>query len=155
MVCLKCDWKRPKASNSTQSSAFEHRGQERQQHSRMMFVRSDSESYSQSWNRENETDFWSGGEDNDIGPGMKLLAVEDFPIAGGRRVVSQDPHIRDQWKEMVRRSKEVPRVREREGNDEMGPLPLHRRFNPNECSDGDEMGEWFGFAKNRRTAENN
>ncbi|XP_058108287.1 zinc finger protein VAR3, chloroplastic-like [Magnolia sinica] len=161
MVCLKCDWKRPKSLNCTDTAArLKHDDQDSRPDSRMIFVRTDDKSHNrrflrpESQNRDEDSDFWSCGEDgtddNDTGQHGNFLEFEDFPIAGGKSVVSQDPHEREKWKgEMSTRCKGVSRVREREGDD-LGPTTFRRRFDFDECSNGDEMDGWFGYEKKNR-----
>lgn len=147
MVCLKCDWKRPKASNCTDSFAqFQHENGEHQQNSRMSFVRNNDEANSGHFRRsENQshredTDFWS---DDDSSSHGGYSEFEDFPILGGTGVVSRDPNERERWKdEMSKRSRGVSRVRKRSDGD-LGPATFPRSFEFGDSDDGDKMAGWF------------
>lgn len=148
MVCLKCDWKRPKASNSSDSFAhFRHESEDHHQSSTMTFVRNNNEVNSRHFlrsenqSREEDTDFWS---DDDSCSHGDYCEFEDFPILGGKSAVSQDPHERERWKdEMSRRSKGVSGVRKRSDDGDLGPATFPRSFQFGDSDDDDEMEGWF------------
>lgn len=157
MVCLKCDWKRPKASNASDSfTQFQHEDQ-KPPSSRITFVRNDDDDKNQHFPRSNrrrqeeDGDFWS--DNDELSPHSELSDLEDFPIVGGRSVVSQDPRQREMWKErMSNRSKNISRANDDDddNDDNLGRANFPRSFNfggSDDDDDDDDMADWFGHEK--------
>ncbi|KAK9091474.1 hypothetical protein Sjap_024651 [Stephania japonica] len=170
MVCLKCDWKRPRASINTDSSAQSHREERgfRQQY-RVNFVAGDDENNNQSSIRHQRQirneglNYWGGvqeGEDDIDAPShgspcYKSSKLEDFPIKGGKSVVSQNQQL---WKEEVSKWRSEltdSQVHDRnlgfEVPDNSG-LVESTTDDDDDDDDDDDMAGWFGGTKRRNRA---
>lgn len=163
MICLKCDWKRPKASNSGDFAGSQHHNQGHQKHSGISFVRNSDDTTGQhvQWKptEVEDSDFWSSAEDGEGNDEDKLDArnkfADNFPILGGRSTVSQDLVARERWKEeMSKSSKGHPGKRKQEtdgGLDSAGP---GSSIQLDESGGEDEIAEWFQGAKDNGKFEN-
>lgn len=164
MVCLKCDHKRPKASNSSEAPAKSGQGIQGFSgfHSKgLSFVRDEEDETS------GEPSIRQNVQPRDNGAGRwRFLADEredtdgsssrggvsgfvDFPITGGKSKLSQNSDVQLKWKtEMLRRSRYVP------DGGKSSPACLQRRPKFVECSSSDEeMDEWFGHGKRMQKEE--
>lgn len=144
MVCLKCDWKRPKASGSGDNGDCKGsylKG------SVLSFVRNDSEASSlqRCFSDEEGTSFWSCEEDetdeDDSDNNSWNRFADDFPILGGNGVVSKDPPcVRERWKGEM--SKGRFKSLEEDDVDEMDCYsPTGAELD--ESSDEDDVAGWF------------
>lgn len=141
MVCLKCDHRRPIASNSADiasqpitNSVMNHQthpwyAQERLNRYKgddsLKFVESEGEDQigSSSWNQ---------------APGFK-----DFPVVGGKSDLSRDVQKHDSWKkETAAKTRTVSRERKDSGRH--NSYIFRGTGNYPASGDDDDMAEWFG-----------
>ncbi|KAJ6771826.1 RAN BP2/NZF ZINC FINGER-LIKE SUPERFAMILY PROTEIN [Salix koriyanagi] len=138
MVCLKCDHRRPKASNSFKSSTEPEHGTggvHGTYHKRGADV----------WRFVEEE-----REDNHSISSNEGVRFVDFPIAGGKSILSQNAQERERWKlEMWGRSKGAVHVEE--GEKEFERANTQRRFKYLESTDDEDMAEWFGHGGKTET----
>jgi len=121
MVCLKCGWKRPKASSSGDTPPEPHHDSRRYypKHSGILFVRDSREASSHHFiqqkcpaGEEESTNFWSdedetNGDDDDNDDGSWNISADNFPILGGKNVISKDSLLRERWKGEMSRSRGI------------------------------------------------
>ncbi|PRQ41095.1 putative Zinc finger, RanBP2-type [Rosa chinensis] len=150
MLCLKCDHKRPKTSaeprhedggyHNSNSVSFgdtnvndrSYSGQGRNGQNRgagrWRFVVEENDDHSQS----NSLD--------------KTSRFVDFPIAGGKTELSQNPQKRNRWKlKMLEKSKGG--TMDMASDDELGSTSNERRVLFSDSTDDEEMAAWFGDRK--------
>lgn len=153
MVCLKCDHKRPRSSaepvhedggyhNSNRvsfvggdanivnngSCAGQCRGVQNRSANRWRFVVEENDDCSHS----NSLD--------------KASRFVDFPIAGGKTELSQNPQKRDRWRlRMLEKSKGA--TTDLASDDEVRSASIERRAQFSDSTDDEEMAEWFGNGK--------
>ncbi|KAL6187021.1 hypothetical protein ACLB2K_043137 [Fragaria x ananassa] len=150
MLCLKCDHKRPKTrvepihedggyhkSNrvsfgDTDVNDRYYSGQGRNGHNRdagrWRFVVEENDDCS----HPNSSD--------------KTCRFLDFPIAGGKTELSQNPQKRDKWKlKMLEMNKED--ATDMASDDELRSSRTERRVLLSDSTDDEEMAEWFGYRK--------
>ncbi|KAK1552479.1 hypothetical protein Q3G72_017763 [Acer saccharum] len=148
MMCLKCDHRRPKTAIDMKTSAqlgadegyrnlgnieakdrsVGRDGQRKNRGAGMWsFVEEESEN-------DNQSDSW----DEDSG-------FVDFPIAGGKSALSQNPHKREKWKlEISERNKSTEGTRE---TDDSRSADNQKRLDILESTDDEEVAGWFGHNK--------
>ncbi|KAK3035607.1 hypothetical protein RJ639_033199 [Escallonia herrerae] len=132
MVCLKCDHKRPKASNSTgpppQSG---HNNYKPDVVETSRFVEDEKED-------QDGSNLW-----NDV-PG-----VLDFPIVGGKSSLSPNAQMQERWKlDMTEEKKNIATAGD--NADDFEPAMTWRRSSDVlESTSDEEMAEWFGHEKSR------
>ena len=156
---MKCDHRRPKASNSSEASA--QSGHKIQGFSHFYgngssFVRDDDETSDEPHIRQEiQTRRWRFLEDeskdidgsNSRDGGSRFV---DYPIAGGKSELSQNSDVRLKWKaEMLKRS------RHDATESIYTSASVCRRPEFVECSssDDEEMGEWFGHGRRTQMEE--
>lgn len=146
MVCLKCDHKRPKALNASNTSTTPDQGNKGgciSQGRSARFGGGIEVEYenkqirgADKWrfvHEENRDHNYLMSSDDDI----KSI---DFPIAGGKSYLSRNPEMKEKWKlEMSERSKTPVMTRE---NDESRYPKSQRKLELLESTD-DEMADWF------------
>ncbi|KAH7570892.1 hypothetical protein ACOSP7_019421 [Xanthoceras sorbifolium] len=148
MVCLKCDHRRPKTEIAVKTSAqldadggYRNRGsietkgrsagRDRQRQNRVAGMWKFVE-------EENENDNQSHSWDEDSG-------FVDFPIAGGKSALSQNPHKREKWKlEILERNRNTAGTRETDDSKSADSL---RMLDSLESTDDEEVAGWFGHNK--------
>ena len=157
MVCLKCDYRRPKVLNTSDASAQPpHDTGGYHNKSGMRFVKvkteiNDQPSVGQNRHRDRCSNMWRFVEDNsEVYDGSSSWNEDsgfvDFPIAGGKSDLSQNAQRREKWKsEMLERSKST--VRTRPELDEFRSTGFPRMLDFTESTDDEEMAEWFGQVK--------
>ncbi|KAK3043104.1 hypothetical protein RJ639_001219 [Escallonia herrerae] len=131
MVCLKCDHKRPKASNSTgppvQSGHNHYKPHAVDMH---RFVEEEKED-------RDGSNLW-----NEV-PGML-----DFPIVGGKSSLSRNARMQERWKiDMTEKKKNFTTARN--NADDFEPAMTWRSSDVLESTSDEEMAEWFGHEKSR------
>ena len=156
---MKCDHRRPKASNSSEASA--QPGHKIQGFSHFYgkgssFVRDEYETGGEPPIRQGiQTRRWRFLEDeskdingsNSRDRGSRFV---DFPIAGGKSELSQNSDVRLKWKaEMLKRSRHDAR------ESKYTSASVRRRPEFVECSSSDDkdMGEWFGHGRRTQMEE--
>ncbi|KAJ6324306.1 hypothetical protein OIU76_011582 [Salix suchowensis] len=161
MVCLKCDHRRPKASNSFKSSTEpEHGTGGNSEQSGLKFLHSGNEAADHKFVGVHGTyhkrgaDVWrfveEEREDNHSISSNEGVRFVDFPIAGGKSILSQNAQERERWKlEMLGRSKGAVNVEE--GEKEFERANTQRRFKYLESTDDEDMAEWFGHGGKTET----
>lgn len=161
MVCLKCDHRRPKASNSFKSSTEpEHGTGGNSEQSGLKFLHSGNEAADHKFVGVHGTyhkrgaDVWrfveEEREDNHSISSNEGVRFVDFPIAGGKSILSQNAQERERWKlEMLGRSKGAVHVEE--GEKEFERANTQRRFKYLESTDDEDMAEWFGHGGKTET----
>ena len=157
MVCLKCDYRRPKALNTSNASAHPpHDTGGYHNKSGMRFVKvkteiNDQPSVGQNRHRDRCSNMWRFVEDNsEVYDGSSSWNEDsgfvDFPIAGAKSDLSQNAQRREKWKsEMLERSKST--VRTRPELDEFRSTGFPRMLDFTESTDDEEMAEWLGQVK--------
>ncbi|ONK75317.1 uncharacterized protein A4U43_C03F15590 [Asparagus officinalis] len=149
MVCLKCDWKRPKASNSEEIIPKQH---QYLKSSSMSFVRDSKDtsnpcSFPQKYSSEGEgSNFWScdedeTGNDDDKEDNTWIRFANNFPILGGKSVVSKDPSKRERWKGEMLKSRGALSKNLDENADKISYSVNGQELD--ESSDEDNMAGWF------------
>lgn len=140
MVCLKCDHRRPKASNSRGScaQAVNDNGDNRLSRPYFGEERRSGDASTDRWN------FVQAESENEISSNsMNEPRLFDFPIAGGKSSVSQNLQKQASWKqEMAERSKNA--IRAKENADDFKSAIMQRRSEFLEPTDDEDMAEWFG-----------
>lgn len=130
MVCLKCDHRRPIASQTVNKNNQTQVWHEQERSSR--YKGDNSFKFVES---ENEDQIGSSSYQS---PGFK-----DFPVAGGKSDLSRDVQKHDSWKrKMAVKSRAVIRETEDSGRHE-AYIFQGRREDPASGVD-DDMAEWFG-----------
>ena len=152
MICLKCDHKRPRASNDSKTSTqFEHGNGDHINHNKSRF---------NSGGCDGNMDK-SAGQDRNLLKGAnkgRFVNEEnedqgcidswtekskfiDFPIVGGKTILSHNTEVQEKWKlEMSQRIENPTRIIE---NDESRCTDGQRKIEFLESSDDDEMAAWF------------
>lgn len=153
MVCLKCDYRRPKASNSKGLSQREHdAGNHHQGHgavedrNSMWSLRRNSQM--QVTNRWRFVDGENGVTEKPklTNSSNEVSGILDFPIAGGMSDVSRDTEKREMWKlKMLERSRMT--AEEKANPDEPRSSRIYRKSESPDFEDDEEMAEWFGSGK--------
>jgi hypothetical protein len=157
MVCLKCDYRRPKALNTSDTSAQPpHDNEGYNSKSGKSFVKvktenNDHPSVGQNGSRDRGSNTWRFVQDNSEDYARSSSWNEDsgfvdFPITGGKSDLSQNAQRRESWKsEMLERSKgtTIPRPED----DEFRSTCFPRSLEFPESTDDEEMAEWFGHRK--------
>lgn len=144
MVCLKCDHKRPIASNPAEiasqplnNSVMNHQTQhwhEQEKSSSRYYRGEDSVKFV---NSENEDQIGSSSWDEATG-------FKDFPVAGGKSELSRDQQKRESWKmEMAAKSRNAIHKRDDSTRHDSYIFRGTRKSPPSE-DDDDDMTEWFG-----------
>lgn len=157
MVCLKCDHRRPKTANSSETSSEPllanggHNGNNRLRLSGCgsgVYTPPSVQQHRQSQNR--RADVWRFEEDEKeecihSNSGNEDSRFVDFPIAGGKSDLSQSEEEKARWKfEMLERSKGTFKAK---NEDEFGSVRIHRSLEPPESTDDEDMAGWFGHGK--------
>lgn len=133
MVCLKCDHRRPIASN-TADIVMNNQTQPWHEQERLSRYKGDDSFKSV----EGENEDRIGSSSCNQAPGF-----EDFPVVGGKSDLSRDGQKHDLWKrEMAVKSRTVIREREYSGRHK-SYIFRGRREDPASGVD-DDMAEWFG-----------
>lgn len=156
MACLKCDYRRPKTSNTSDPSAEPQHDNESYEKSDVSFVKvkteaSDRASVGQNRKiRDTGSRNWSFVEDSaDYACSSSWnedSGFVDFPIAGGKSDLSQNAQRRERWKlQMVERSKST--IRSSPKADKSSSVDFLRRLDFPESPDDEEIAEWFGHEK--------
>lgn len=154
MVCLKCDHKRPK---SCAEPVHEDGGYHNS--NRVSSVGGDDDIVNNgSYARQRRgvqnkgADRWRFVvEENDDGRSHsnsldKASRFVDFPIAGGKTELSQNPQKRDRWKlKMLEKSKGA--TTDMASDDEFRSASIERKVQFSDSTDDEEMAEWFGNGK--------
>ena len=157
MVCLKCDYRRPKVLNTSDTSAQPpHDNGGYNSKSGKSFVKvktenNDHPSVGQNGSRDRGSNTWRFVQDNSEDYARSSSWNEDsgfvdFPITGGKSDLSQNAQRRESWKlEMLERSKgtTIPRPED----DEFRSTCFPRSLEFLESTDDEEMAEWFGHRK--------
>ena len=156
MICLKCGWKRPKASNIEDVAAEPHHDSRREypKHSGILFVRNSGDTSSRHFiqqkfsSGEEGTNFWSGNEDetdgdeDDSDDNSWNRFADNFPVLGGKSVISKDPLLRDRWKGEMSRSQGMSSEGLKENASEMDySAPTGPGFDGS--SDDEDIAGWF------------
>lgn len=157
MVCLKCDYRRPKASNASKISIqLEHDSRGNLNHNRLKFLYGENEVsdpksvVSDRVNRSIGADTWrfveEEREDCYSVSWNENSRFVDFPIAGGKSSLSQNAQKKERWKlEMLERSKTTARTKE--NDEEFECASAQRRLNFLESTDDEDTAEWFGHER--------
>lgn len=148
MVCLKCDYRRPKASNTSDTSAqprhdnggYHNKSEVTDINDQPSVGQNKKSLYkdSNTWRFVEDSDDYARSRSRDEDSGFV-----DFPIAGGKSDLSQNAQRRERWKlEMQERSKGTIRARPEDDEFRSAHVPRTRHFP--ESADDDEMADWFG-----------
>ena len=152
MVCLKCDHKRPKAANSSDTSAqnlIEHAGCTENRRSKFDgggSAEANTQTNVPQETRNHSAFMWRSMEEERREHAYSNSRNEasdfvDFPIAGGKSELSKDKENRERWKsEMVERRKVIK-------DDEFESPKIPRMLDLPKYAGDEEMAEWFGPAK--------
>ena len=160
MVCLKCDHRRPKASNASESSAQPH-AEDKDHHnsSKLNFVRQYGDFNDQSYmmldrknkNRDSDTRRFVENvseKDNQLSS-WNDSSFMNFPIAGGKTELSKSAKSQEERKKgMLERSKSCMETIESDG--EFWSTNNQNAKEIFDITDDEEMAEWFGSGKNER-----
>ncbi|XP_024028778.1 uncharacterized protein LOC112093808 [Morus notabilis] len=156
MVCLKCDHRRPKAANSSESSENQLENVGYRENSRVSSFHSDHTDVNI------QTSSWRHGQIQNSSANIRRSVEEseehsypnsmneasdfvDFPIAGGLSDLSRDAEKREKWKlEMIDRSKGVFKAK---SDAQPTSISTQRRLELPKYADDEEMAEWFGPGK--------
>lgn len=148
MLCLKCDWRRPKASNYTDISShnqLEYEG--RNQPHGMNFVSNDvrynGSPHSRIERRKESGRSWTSLDDDKDDDNIRFQwnRFQDFPTAGGKSDISQNPLARERWKEeMLKKSQNFSESDEDDWDSQLPPDFV-------QATDDEEIAEWFGPKK--------
>lgn len=148
MLCLKCDWRRPKASNYSDISAQnQHEYEDHHQPRGMNFVRDDvrySDFPTRVERRKESGRSWTSLDDDKEDDNIRHQwnSFEDFPTAGGKSDISQNPLAREKWKEeMSKRSHSFSKEGDGDGD---GDSVSQRPSDFVQATDDEEIAEWFG-----------
>ncbi|KAH7683460.1 Ran binding protein zinc finger-like protein [Dioscorea alata] len=152
MLCLKCDWKRPKGTNNGENTSVSlHNMQGHHKHNGLNFARDGADSANK-WRYDQRTpqsgdekpDFWSE-EDENINSSDKVFEFDNFPIVGGKSAVSQNPLLRERWKEeMLKKSQGTLDERSNEKDSGLDFASFSGAEELNESSDDDDdIAAWF------------
>lgn len=151
-VCLRCDWKRPKAINNGDFARSEHSSQVDSKSYSFSFVRDSDIDAKKVVTQKEDSDFWRSSEDDcsDYGENRfnSWKGFNNFPIIGGRTAVSQDATVRLRWKEKMSRRHRDPSGEcvEVSDHDVASAVPSSDMDLDN-CSSEDDTVEWFGSGK--------
>ncbi|CAN6322849.1 unnamed protein product [Urochloa humidicola] len=163
--CLKCCWKRPKSLNSQDSIESRH-DLEHSRNPAISFVQDGVQSKKWQIPQKNaplsdeDSDFWSADDEGDDSRANDMLPLqkdykflESFPIVGGKTATSQDPFVREKWKdEMSRRNKGLPTKESQERSGPFNPVRLPRSM---ELVDSDDdMASWFSGGATNKNLDN-
>lgn len=166
MVCLKCDHRRPRVLNASNSS-LQPQGEDKNHHknNKLNFAGDRSNSNeespmaSQRRNRNKDSHMWRFVEDgienhkclnNSNDPSLFI----DFPIAGGRKTDMSEAQRRGAYKNESLNQRRS-HLLQSETDDEFcsaDNLSTDDEFcsDDNPSTDDEEMAEWFGKGKNER-----
>ncbi|KAI3946481.1 hypothetical protein MKX01_017697 [Papaver californicum] len=145
MACINCDWKRPKASNYSDTSA-QHQSIGLHQPYSMNLSRHDGGSDNRFSDRQErqyqkpDSEFWISEENNGDESCSSSFNPElvDFSISGGKFNNSQDPQAREKWKEDMLKVRRIVSA-ERENN-----TKLPKKLGSLWSAEDNEMDDWFG-----------
>lgn len=141
MACLKCDHRRPKASNSFAASTQPNNSNGENHQSRPYFGQGRQAVDA----RANKWIFVEDGrEEQDASNSWNVnSSLIDFPVVGGKTDLSQNMQQQARWKhEMAERNKNV--VEAKENADEFKAAVMERRPKVSETAQDEEMAGWFG-----------
>lgn len=141
MVCLKCDHRRPIASNTADIASHPVNGSVRHDQTRFW----DEQERSSRYKGGNSFKFVESENDDQIGSSSwnQAPGFKDFPVVGGKSDLSWDVQKHDLWKrEMATKSRTVIHEREDLGRHN-SYIFRGRREDPASGAD-DDMAEWFG-----------
>lgn len=143
MLCLKCDWKRPRALSVVETYDESHWEDQNLQYSkRTKFVREvmDGE---QTLNK--DADYFLKNYTEGVG-NHELLDDEDFPMVGAKNAVMKVCQRREKWKTKISKLKDNIQCTE---NDNHGRIfaNLNCGLLPYGSNDDEEMASWFGYGK--------
>ncbi|KAB2620064.1 hypothetical protein D8674_037024 [Pyrus ussuriensis x Pyrus communis] len=150
MVCLKCDHKRPKAAHSSEASAEPVHDNGSYPRTKSLSSPHTTETSQYGRSRTRGADKWRfvNEEEDDCNRSNswnEASGLVDFPIAGGRTELSQNPKKRDLWKlKMLERSKGA--LTNKANNNESS-VNIPKRLELSDSTDDEEMSEWFGDGK--------
>ncbi|KAM0936094.1 putative ubiquitin-conjugating enzyme E2, Zinc finger, RanBP2-type, ubiquitin-conjugating enzyme/RWD [Dioscorea sansibarensis] len=151
MLCLKCDWKRPKGTNNGENTTVSpHDMQGHHKHSGLKFARDGADSANQLRHDQQtpqigdeKLDFWSDQDEN-MNSSDKFFEFDNFPIVGGKGAVSQNPLLRETWKEeMLKKSRGMLDARTDEKDSGVDFASFSGVEELNESSDEDDIAAWF------------
>lgn len=153
MVCLKCDYRRPKASNSNGSSQWEHDVGSHHRGHEAVGDRNSMWSPRRNIQMRVANRWRFVDEENGVVEKPKLTnslnnvsGILDFPIAGGLSDLSRDTEKRETWKlKMLERSRMT--TEETANPDEPRSSRIYRKSDSPDFEDDEEMADWFGNGK--------
>lgn len=164
MICLKCDHRRPKASNASESPhGCQTENPDYRKSNQLNFGREQGKINDQTItiternNRRKGSGEWRFVEDRDENDQQSYSRnntshYDNFPIAGGTSELSKSPQKIEAWKkEMLKMSKSSLEMAPN-SEDELWPSDdqiSKGTFFTDDDDDG-EMEEWFGVGKNER-----
>lgn len=141
MACLKCDHRRPKASNSFATSNLTQNSNGENRQSRPYFGegRQVEDASVNKWIFVED-----GKEDQDASHSWNVNpCLVDFPVVGGKTDLSKNVQHQARWKhEMAERNKSI--VEAKENADEFKAAIMERRRKFSETAQDEEMAGWFG-----------
>lgn len=151
-MCLRCDWKRPKAINNGDFVRSEHGSQVDRKSYSFSFVRDSDIDAKKVVTQKEDSDFWRSSEDecSDYGDNRfnSWKGFNNFPIIGGRTAVSQDATVRQRWKEkMSRRHRDPSGECVEESDHDVPSAAPSSDMDLDNCSSEDDTAEWFGSGK--------
>ncbi|KAM1740836.1 hypothetical protein ACFX12_011025 [Malus domestica] len=150
MVCLKCDHKKPKAAHSSEVSAEPVHDDGSYPRTKSLSSPHTTETSQYGRSRTRGADKWRfvNEEEDDCNRSNswnEASGLVDFPIAGGKTELSQNPKKRDLWKlKMLERSKSALTNK---ANMNESSVNIPKRLELSDSTDDEEMSEWFGDGK--------
>lgn len=150
MVCLKCDHRRLKSSNASNTSAqSQHGNGGYQNHGGLKAINDKNElNYHNQVGQDRQSqnigaDMWRFVEEESEDYDQSNSRFVDFPIAGGKSELSRNPKSREKWKLEILERKRGTASTTRE-NDDSSATFSQRRSDFLESTDDEDMAGWFG-----------
>lgn len=149
MLCLKCDWKRPKGTNNGENTTVSlHDMQGHHKHNGLNFSRDGADGVNK-WRYDRRTpqsgdekpDFCSE-EDENMNSSDNFFEYDNFPIVGGKSAVSQNPVLRERWKEEMLKKSQGMLNDEEDGGSGFASFSGVEELNES-SDDDDDVAAWF------------